>query len=131
MKKILIVEDDNFLANAYRVKLTKAGFEIKNAFDGYEALSLLQTYIPDLILLDIVMPKKDGFSTLEEIKKNETLKNIPVILASNLGQKEDMDRGMRLGALDFFVKTDFSLNNLIEKINNILNVNIPNTPPSA
>lgn len=128
MKKILIVEDDNFLANAYRVKLTKAGFEIKNAFDGYEALSLLQTYIPDLILLDIVMPKKDGFSTLEEIKKNETLKNIPVILASNLGQKEDMDRGMRLGALDFFVKTDFSLNNLIEKINKILD-NAP--PPSA
>lgn len=131
MKKILVVEDDNFLANAYRVKLTKAGFEIKNAFDGNEAISTLQAYIPDLILLDIVMPKKDGFATLEEIKKNEQLKNIPVILASNLGQKEDMDRGLKLGALDFFVKTDFTLNNLIEKINKILNVNIPNPPPSV
>lgn len=128
MKKILVVEDDNYLANAYRVKLTKAGFEIKNAFDGNEALETLQIYTPDLILLDIVMPKKDGFATLEEIKKNEQLKNIPVILASNLGQKEDMDRGLKLGAIDFFVKTDFSLNNLIEKINSILNTN---TPPSA
>ncbi len=120
MKKILIVEDDNFLANAYRVKLSKAGFDIKNAYDGVEALSLLQTYTPDLILLDIVMPKKDGFTTLEEIKKNESLKNIPVILASNLGQKEDIEKGLKLGAIDFFVKTDFSLNNLIEKINKIL-----------
>lgn len=129
MKKILVVEDDNFLANAYRVKLTKAGFEIKNAFDGNEAISALQAYIPDLILLDIVMPKKDGFATLEEIKKNEQLKNIPVIIASNLGQKEDRDRGEKLGASDFFVKTDFTLNNLIEKINKILNTS-PNPPTS-
>lgn len=126
MKKILVVEDDNFLANAYRVKLNKAGFEVKNAYDGIEALSVLQTYIPDLILLDIVMPKKDGFATLEEIKKQDQLKNIPVILASNLGQKEDMDRGLKLGAIEFFVKTEFSLNNLIEKINKILN-----TSPSS
>lgn len=126
MKKILIVEDDTYLANAYRVKLAKAGFEIKNAFDGEEALLIMQNYTPDLVLLDIVMPKKDGFATLEEIKKNEKLKNIPVILASNLGQKEDIDRGMKLGAIDFFVKTDFTLNNLIEKINKILiNSSIP------
>lgn len=131
MKKVLVVEDDNYLANAYRVKLTKAGFEIKNAFDGNEAINTLQTYTPDLILLDIVMPKKDGFATLEEIKKNEQLKNIPVILASNLGQKEDVDKGMRLGALDFFVKTDFTLNNLIEKINNILNSPSPSAPPTT
>lgn len=121
MKKILVVEDDTYLANAYRVKLTKAGFEIKNAFDGVEAIEALQTYAPDLIILDIVMPKKDGFVTLEEIKANEKTRNIPVILASNLGQKEDMDKGIRLGAVDFFVKTDFSLNRLIDKINSILN----------
>ncbi len=120
MKKILIVEDDTYLANAYRVKLTKAGFETKNAFDGEEALSILQSYTPDIILLDIVMPRKDGFATLEEIKRNQNLKDIPVVLASNLGQKEDIDRGMKLGASEFFVKTDFTLNNLIDKINNIL-----------
>lgn len=128
MKKILIVEDDNFLANAYRVKLTKAGFEVKNAFDGIEAINALQTFIPDLILLDIVMPRKDGFATLKELKENEQFKNIPVILASNLGQKEDMDRGLKLGAVDFFVKTDFTLNNLIEKINILLNKNAATTP---
>lgn len=119
MKKVLIVEDDTYLANAYRVKLTKAGFEVKNAFDGQEALDILQTYTPDVILLDIVMPRKDGFATLQEIKANEKWKDIPVILASNLGQKEDRERGISLGAVEFFTKTDFTLNNLIEKINNI------------
>lgn len=129
MKKILVVEDDNFLANAYRVKLTKAGFEVKNAYDGDEATSMLETFTPDLILLDIVMPKKDGFTTLKELKATEQWKNIPVILASNLGQKEDKDKGIKLGAYDFFIKTDFSLNTLIEKINSILQT-LPNQNPS-
>jgi len=120
MKKILVVEDDIYLANAYRVKLTKAGFEVKNTSDGDEAINALQTFTPDLIILDIVMPKKDGFTTLAEIKANESWKNIPVILASNLGQKEDREKGIKLGAYDFFTKTDFSLNTLMEKINNIL-----------
>ncbi len=119
MKKVLIVEDDIYLANAYRVKLTKAGFDVKNAFDGQEAIDILQTYTPDIILLDIVMPRKDGFATLEEIKSNEKWKNIPVILASNLGQREDREKGISLGAVEFFTKTDFTLNNLIEKINGI------------
>lgn len=123
MKKILVVEDDTYLANAYRVKLTRSGFEVKNAFDGVEAMDMLKTFTPDLILLDIVMPKKDGFTTLEEIKANEKWKNIPVILASNLGQKEDRERGMQLGATDFFTKTDFTLNNLIQKINDRLEAN--------
>lgn len=116
MKKILVVEDDTYLANAYRVKLTKAGFEVKNASDGDEALDILKTFNPDLILLDIVMPKKDGFVTLQEIKANEKWKNIPVILASNLGQREDREKGMKLGATEFFVKTDFTLNDLVGKI---------------
>ena len=124
MRKILVVADDTYLANAYRVKLVKAGFEIKNAFDGVEALEILQTFTPDIILLDIVMPKKDGFATLADIKKDEKLKNIPVILTSNLGQKEDKDRGMQLGATAFFVKTDFSLNSLIDKINLLLSSNV-------
>lgn len=128
MKKVLIVEDDTYLANAYRVKLTKAGFEVKNAFDGQEALDILQTYTPDIILLDIVMPRKDGFATLEEIKANEKWKNIPVILASNLGQREDREKGMSLGAVEFFTKTDFTLNNLIEKINNISQPQKPQNP---
>ncbi len=121
MKKILVVEDDTYLANAYRVKLSKAGFEVKSAFDGDEALELMQTFIPDLILLDIVMPKKDGFATLQEIKANEKWKNIPVILATNLGQKEDREKGVQLGASAFITKTDLSLNDLIQKIQSTLN----------
>lgn len=117
--KILIAEDDNYLVNAYRVKLTKAGYEIKIALDGNEALMALESFTPDLIVLDLVMPKKDGFATLEEIKKNDKWKNIPVIIASNLGQKEDIDRGMKLGATDFIVKSEMSLNDLIAKINKI------------
>lgn len=120
MKKILVVEDDTYLANAYRVKLTKAGFEVKSAYDGDEALALLQSFVPDLIVLDIVMPKKDGFATLAEIKANEKWKNIPVILATNLGQKEDREKGIQLGAAAFITKTDLSLNDLIQKIQNIL-----------
>lgn len=117
MKKILVVEDDTYLANAYRVKLTKAGFEVDNALDGEEALQHLSTFAPDLILLDLVLPKKDGFAVLSEIKTNPAFSSIPVIIASNLGQKEDIEKGLQLGAKDFFVKTDLSLNNLIEKIN--------------
>lgn len=119
-KKILVAEDDKFLSNAYRVKLTKAGFEVKVAGDGAEALNILQTFIPDLILLDLVMPVKDGFATLEVIKADEKLKMIPVIVASNLGQKEDCDRAIKLGAKDFVVKSDLSLDTLIQKIHSLI-----------
>lgn len=119
-KKILIAEDDKFLSNAYRVKLTKAGFEVKVVGDGQEALDSLQAFIPDLILLDLVMPIKDGFATLEAIKADEKLKTIPVIVASNLGQKEDCDKAFRLGAKDFVVKSDLSLDTLIQKIHSLI-----------
>lgn len=120
MKKILVVEDDKYLSNAYRVKLSKKGFEIRLAFDGNEAIEQLQTFLPDLILLDLVMPRKDGFSTLAELKQNETWKKIPVIITSNLGQSEDIEKGKKLGANDFFVKSELSLNDLINKINQLV-----------
>lgn len=119
-KKILVAEDDKFLSNAYRVKLTKAGFEVKMVADGQEVLTILQTFTPDIILLDVVMPVKDGFATLEAIKSDEKLKTIPVIVASNLGQKEDCDRALKLGANDFVVKSDLSLDTLIQKIHNLI-----------
>jgi PleD family two-component response regulator len=119
-KKILVAEDDKFLGNAYRVKLTKAGFDVKIATDGQEALDALSGFIPDLILLDLVMPVKDGFIVLETIKSDPVYKLIPVIVASNLGQKEDTDRAMKLGANDFIIKSDLSLNELVDKINTLL-----------
>ena len=120
MKKILIAEDDKYLMNAYRVKLAKAGFDIKLAVDGDEVLAALPDFKPDLILLDLVMPKKDGFAVLEEMKKNASWQKIPVIVASNLGQKEDVDRGMALGAKDYIVKSDTSIDDVIAKINHNL-----------
>ena len=120
MAKILIAEDDKSLASAYRVKLSKAGFEIKMASDGQEALDILESFTPDVILLDLIMPVKDGFSVLEELKKNNEWKNIPVIVASNLGQKEDIDKSMKLGATDYFVKSDMHINDVLAKINNTL-----------
>jgi DNA-binding response OmpR family regulator len=119
MKKVLIVEDDKFLANAYRVKLTKAGFDIQMAHDGEQVFTVLQTFQPDLIILDLVMPKKDGFSVLTELKKTPTLQDIPVIIASNLGQQEDIERGKSLGAIGYIIKTDLSLDDLVVKINEV------------
>jgi two-component system, OmpR family, alkaline phosphatase synthesis response regulator PhoP len=117
MKKILIVEDDRFLASAYRIKLTKSNFEIKIAANGEEAIQFLKDFVPDLILLDLVMPVKDGFTTLKEIKENPTWQKIPIIIASNLGQKEDFEKGLKMGAVDYIVKSDLSLDALVEKIN--------------
>ena len=120
MAKILVAEDDKFLANAYRVKLSKAGYEIKVASDGQEAIESLETFIPDVILLDLIMPVKDGFAVLEELKKNDKWKNIPVIVASNLGQKEDVDKGMALGATDYIIKSQMPINDILAKVNKIL-----------
>jgi DNA-binding response OmpR family regulator len=114
--KVLVAEDDKFLSNAYRVKLSKAGIEAKLATDGNEALQILKTFTPNVILLDLVMPVKDGFATLQEIKANSEWKSIPVIVASNLGQKEDIEKGKKLGAADFIVKSDLSLDELITKL---------------
>lgn len=116
MTKILVAEDDKFLGSAYRAKLTKTGFEVQIATDGDEALTILKTFTPDIILLDLVMPKKDGFATLQELKALEEYKKIPVIVASNLGQKEDLDKAKALGAIDYIIKSDLSLDALISKI---------------
>ena len=120
MTKVLVVEDDKFLMSAYRAKLTKVGFEVQIAGDGEEALETLKTYQPDIILLDLVMPRKDGFMTLADIKKQSNLQHIPVIVASNLGQKEDLDKAMSLGASDYIIKSDLSMDALVELINRTL-----------
>ena len=117
---ILVVEDDKFLANAYKVKLTKAGFLVQNAYDGEEAIKLLESFVPHIILLDLVMPKKDGFATLTEIKAHNKWKAYPVIISSNLGQKEDLDRALKLGAADYIVKADTSLENIVTKIRSLI-----------
>jgi DNA-binding response OmpR family regulator len=120
MKKVLVVEDDVFLSSAYKVKLSKAGYELRMVLDGDEAISILAEFVPDIILLDLIIPGKDGFHVLGEIRKSETLRNIPVIVASNLGQKEDIERAMSLGATDYIIKTDLSMKDVLEKIEKYL-----------
>ena len=105
-RKILVAEDDRYLVNVYRVKFAKVGFDVKIALDGEETIAALSSFKPDLVLLDLVMPKKDGFAVLAEMQQNPEWKKIPVIVASNLGQKEDIDRGLKLGAADYIVKSN-------------------------
>ncbi len=119
MIKLLVVEDDRFLGAAYKAKLTKAGFDFRLATDGEEALASLVDFLPDIILLDLVMPRKDGFTVLSEIKQDDRYKNIPIIVASNLEQKDDRDRVKQLGAVDFVTKSEMSLDEIIEHINRV------------
>lgn len=121
MSKILIAEDDEFLANAYRVKLTKVGYEVKNVKNGNEALEAIASFPPDLIILDLMMPEMDGFEFLLRRKNDPKLLGIPCIVASNLGQSDDIVRAMKLGASDYMVKTELTMKDLVEKIANILN----------
>lgn len=114
--KILIVEDDNFLANTCRVKCESEDFETRIASTGVEALKIMHEFEPDLIILDILLPEKNGFEFLEDISKNPKWSKIPVIIASNLGQEDDIKKGLDLGAKDYFVKSNVSLEEMIEKI---------------
>lgn len=120
-KYILVAEDDKFLANAYRVKLEKENFDVRITKSGEETLAALKEKVPDLLILDLIMPDMDGFAVLGEINKDENLKKVPVVVASNLGQQEDVDKGINLGAIDYLIKSDLSLSSLVEKINKIVN----------
>lgn len=120
MSNVLVIEDETFLASAYRLKLVKAGFTVQIAANGDEAVQILNTFMPDLIILDLIMPVKDGFAVLAELKANPKYQNIPVLVASNLGQKEDIDKAMQLGASGFIIKSEMSLENVVEKIHSLL-----------
>lgn len=119
--KILIVEDDNFLADIYKTKLELEGFKVTVASDGEKGLKLIQTKTPDLVLLDILLPKLDGFAILETVKNGEPpAKDVPIILLTNLGQNEEVQKGLRLGAVDYLIKAHFKPAEVVEKIKKIL-----------
>ena len=119
-QKILLVEDDVFLANIYQTKFTKEGFNVILAGDGEEALKAVKTKKPDIILLDILLPKLDGFAVLEKLKEDSDTKDIPVILLTNLGQKDDVERGLQLGAVDYLIKAHFKPSETVEKVKKVL-----------
>jgi len=119
--KILVIEDDPFLSNLLKLRLQKEQMEVISAVDGDEAIKKLNEAEPDLILLDLILPKKSGFEVLESISKNPSLKDKPVIIISNLGQTSDIQKGKELGAVEYFVKAKISIDDLVSKVKEFLN----------
>jgi len=119
-KTILIVEDDKFLRDLMNQKLIREGFDTAEAVDGEEGIIKIKEVKPDLVLLDLILPGIDGFEVLTKVKEDPTLSAIPIIVLSNLGQKDDIERGLQLGAKDYLIKAHFTPGEVIEKIKNIL-----------
>ena len=115
-QKILMIEEDYFLRKIYKNKLTSLGFEFIEATNGEEGLNKLISEKPDLVLLDLILPKKNGFDVLIEIRKNKELKDTLVIILSVLSQKSDMKRGLDLGAQEYLAKSEMSLSDVVDKV---------------
>jgi len=119
MKKILIIEDEEVLSNVLQKKLTLQGYEVLEAKDGEEGMERMRKTRPDLILLDIVMPKKDGFGVLADMRQDPDLVGIPVIIISNSGQPVEIDKALKLGVRDYLVKTEFDPEEVIAKVKKV------------
>lgn len=120
MKKIVVIEDEQVLLKALNIELLSANYSVMSASDGQAGIALIKKEKPDLVLLDLVMPKMTGFEVLAEMKAVKDLKDIPVIILSNLGQDEDHKKAMELGAVDYYVKSDADLSTITKKIQKIL-----------
>ena len=119
-KIVLLAEDDKFLSTAMGDKLVREGFTVIRTMSGVEAVEQAKAEHPDLILLDIIMPQKTGFEVLSELRLDETTRNIPVIILSNLGQEADIKRARDLGAIDYLVKSDVEMKTVVAKIEETL-----------
>lgn len=119
-KTILVAEDDPFYSNIYKFKLNKEGYTVFTATNGDEAIKIAKEHKPDLVLLDLIMPIKDGFETLREFKQDPSLKDVRVIVISNLGQDEDITRTKSMGAQDYLVKANMSIQEMMDKVKSYL-----------
>lgn len=119
-KKILIADDEGVLANALSLKLKNVGFDTSVAKDGEETITMIKSENYDLILLDLMMDKKDGFTVLEEMKEAQI--KTPVIVTSNLGQSEDISRAEGLGAVGYFIKSNTPISEIVEKVKEVLHI---------
>ena len=116
MKKILLIEDEEILAELLQKKLTSQGYEVSLAKDGQEGWQKINQEKPDLILLDVIMPKMGGFEVLKKMREKPELANIPVVIISNSGQPVEIDRAKELGAKDWLIKTQFDPQEVIKKV---------------
>lgn len=114
--KILIVEDEQSLLELYKLRLQQAGYSVFVAGDGEAGVLMAKNSHPDLVLLDILMPKADGYDMLRELKSSPDMRDIPVIIFSNLSQKDEIEKGLKLGARDFIVKTSVTPGELVGRV---------------
>lgn len=119
-KSILLVDDDQFITVAYKDGLERAGYDVTIARNGEEALEALKSLKPDIILLDLIMPKMNGFEFLQSVKSDKNFKEIPVLVLTNLSQDSDKEEARSYGVVDFLVKADVSLKDLITRLQEIL-----------
>jgi DNA-binding response OmpR family regulator len=119
-KKVMIIEDDKFLSSLIKARLEKEGFAVVQAFDGEEAINLLRQGPPDLIVMDLIMPKVNGFEVLQTISITPQLEKTPVIILSNLAQDSDIEKARALGAKEYFVKVKISIDDLLVKIKDLV-----------
>lgn len=118
--KILIVEDDRYISKMYQLKLSLEGYDVQVAENGKQGVDKVKEFMPDIMLLDILMPELDGFEVLNIVKADEATKNIPVLIMSNLGQEDHVEKGMKLGAVGYVVKSQYTPSKVVEKIKSVL-----------
>lgn len=119
--KVLIIDDDEFLVDMYSIKFREQGFDVEIAFSGNEAIEKIKSGLnPDMILVDLVMPNMDGFEFLREIKNKGIAKNSKLIILTNLGQEDDIKKGLALGADDYVIKAHFTPSEVIKKVTAVL-----------
>ena len=115
-KTVLIVEDEQSMQRALKNKLEHAGFVVRTAGDGEEAVKVLQGEAPDLVLLDLIMPKMDGITVLRQMKASDQLRTVPVVILTNLSSGDKVAEAMQLGTFDFLVKANYSLDDVLKKV---------------
>ncbi|MDD2696802.1 MAG: response regulator [Candidatus Pacebacteria bacterium] len=120
MKSILLIEDDPFLIDIYTTKIKESGFGVEVATDGEQAIKKIEELKPDLVILDIVLPEVDGWEILRRIKSELKLEDLKVIILSNLGQKEEVEKGIKLGAVKYLIKAHYTPSQVVEEIKKIL-----------
>ena|SRR3989344_5574170 len=120
MKKILLIEDDPFLSSLLKNRLQKESYEVELVKSGGEVMPVLKKFKPDLILLDLILPEKSGFEVMEDIKSDPQLPKTPIVIISNLGQDSDIAKGKELGAADYLVKANISIDFLVGKVKEFL-----------
>ena len=120
---ILLIEDDPLLIDIYSTKLKESGFEVTVAEDGEKGLKSLEGAMPNLVLLDIVLPKQNGWEVLSKIRQNDRFKDLKVVLLSNLGQKEEIEKGLSLGADRYLIKAHFTPTQVVQEIQKLLTTN--------